>query len=255
MEMTREKKLAASLSALGVTVADEKAQLMLEYMRLTLERNEVINLTAITDEDAFIEKHLMDSLAIYGLPGLARAYSVVDVGAGAGFPGTPLAIACPDKEFLLIDSLRKRTDFIAEACAMLGIGNVRALHARAEDAARTELRESFDLAMSRAVGHLSVLCEYTLPFVRVGGALYAYKSESQTNEIGESLKARLLLGASRDTEIIHVRTVQGYMGRVPGSSTSPSTASTRHIIIAIRKERPTPDTYPRRPGAASKSPL
>jgi 16S rRNA (guanine527-N7)-methyltransferase len=259
----KEEKLATSLSALGIPHADEKARLMLGYMALTLVRNEVINLTTVTEEDEFIERHLMDSLAVYGLPELGNARRVIDVGAGAGFPGVPLAIACPDKEFLLIDALGKRTGFITEACEELGVKNIRTLHARAEDAARSPLRESFDLAVSRAVGHLSVLCEYTLPFVQAGGAMYAYKSKNQTDEIDESLKSRLLLGAAKDVEILPAA------GRVPGETALPGNTPhltpikikqpysipSRHIIIIIQKERPTPDAYPRRAGTPAKVPL
>jgi 16S rRNA (guanine527-N7)-methyltransferase len=275
-DIIKEEKLETSLSALGIPNADGKARLMLGYMALTLERNEIINLTTVTEEDEFIERHLMDSLAVYGLPELGNARRVIDVGAGAGFPGVPLAIACPDKEFLLIDSLGKRTQFITKACEELGVKNVRAQHVRAEDAARSPLRESFDLAVSRAVGHLSVLCEYTLPFVQTGGAMYAYKSKNQTDEIDESLKARLMLGAAKDVEI---RSAAGRAlrdveilpaaGRALGETVPRDNAihptnnktkplysiPSRHIIIIIQKERPTPDAYPRRAGTPSKVPL
>ncbi|MDR1292495.1 MAG: 16S rRNA (guanine(527)-N(7))-methyltransferase RsmG [Clostridiales Family XIII bacterium] len=356
-------------------------------MKLVLKQNEVMNLTAVTDEDDFVAKHLLDSLAALGLPELEAAGRVVDVGTGAGFPGVPLAIAYPGKDFLLIDSLRKRVDFLDEACAKLGIENVRTLHARAEDAARMNedgtksvkrqlneddtksakrqlnedstknakgqpsrtvrhrmaspchsglrpgihppLREGFDLAVCRAVGHIAVLCEYCLPLVRVGGAVYAYKSESQAEEAAESAAALATLGASARVEVIsadelfkHKRdgrlceksviaaTVECHaaeplhssMCEVQRSGSSCTSASEpqshfksidfqeipdqvrddgsvftqsdgsfcvatsakeraqaaetpRHIIMVIKKERPTPDKYPRRPGAPAKSPL
>jgi 16S rRNA (guanine527-N7)-methyltransferase len=211
---------------------------MLAYMRLVLERNEVMNLTSITDEDEFVRRHLIDSVAALGLPELTSAQRVVDVGSGAGFPGVPLAIACPDKEFLLIDSLGKRVDFVSGACASLGIDNVNVLHSRAESAAAGGRRESFDLAVCRAVGSLSVLCEYCLPLVREGGAVYAYKSDSQEEEPGESAHALTTLGASPDVEV------------VPAGS-----GRSGHIIMVVKKVSATPGAYPRRPGAATKRPL
>jgi 16S rRNA (guanine527-N7)-methyltransferase len=262
-----EKILTNALRTSGVQDAEKKAELMLSYMKLVLKQNEVMNLTAITDEDEFIEKHLLDSLAVIGRPELESARRIADVGTGAGFPGAPLAIAYPDKGFLLIDSLRKRTDFITTACAELGIANVQTLHARAEEAAiNPPLRESFDLVVCRAVGRLAVLCEYCLPLARVGGAVYAYKSESQTKEAKESAKALSTLGASTEVEIIptnespkptpmnpvHERSLS-----TPSSQTKePKTAqSSRHIIMIINKESQTPTKYPRRPGAPTKSPL
>jgi 16S rRNA (guanine527-N7)-methyltransferase len=215
---------------------------MLAYMRLVLERNEVVNLTAIKDEGEFVAKHLLDSVSCFGLPGIESAQSVVDVGAGAGFPGVPLAICYPDKDFLLIDSLGKRVNFMSEACGSLGIGNVRAMHARAEDAGRDpKLRETFGLAVSRAVAHLSALCEYCLPLVKKGGAFYAYKTESGLGEVDESRKARKLLGAAADPEI--------------HSPPDADSQNSGHIIIAMRKERKTPAAYPRKAGTPAKQPL
>jgi 16S rRNA (guanine527-N7)-methyltransferase len=285
---TNETNLTSILTRLGVPDAGEKARLMLGYMDLVLQRNEVMNLTAITGEDEFIERHIADSLAVYGRPELDQARRVADVGTGAGFPGVPLAIACPDKEFLLIDSLRKRTDFIAEACAALGIANVQTLHTRAEvvgrltplrrseigglkedwnsvasrerNAARATLRESFDLVVSRAVGHLSTLCEYALPLLRVGGAFYAYKSESQLHEIKESEKARQILGAAPDIEVFSnaLTPVPTPIAEEPASVASSlheKNLFVAHLILIVRKARPTPAKYPRRPGLPSKTPL
>jgi 16S rRNA (guanine527-N7)-methyltransferase len=257
---TNDEKLTAILSKLGVPGAGEKARLMLAYRDLVLQRNESMNLTAITDENEFIEKHFADSLAVYGRPELDTARRVADIGTGAGFPGVPLAIACPDKEFLLIDSLRKRTDFIAEACAALGITNVQTLHARAEEAARAPLRESFDLAVSRAVGHLSTLCEYALPLTRIGGAFYAYKSESQLHEIEESENARHLLGAAPNVEVFSntlppVPTPTAKEPAPADSSLHKKNFPAPHLILIVKKERPTPAKYPRRAGVPSKTPL
>ncbi|MDR0518843.1 MAG: 16S rRNA (guanine(527)-N(7))-methyltransferase RsmG [Clostridiales Family XIII bacterium] len=234
--------LAGGLHALGVAGADVKAELMLAYMRLVLERNEVVNLTAIKGEGEFVAKHLIDSVSCFGLPEIEAAQSVVDVGAGAGFPGVPLAICYPDKDFLLIDSLGKRVDFMREACGALGIENVRVMHSRAEDAGHDPaLRENFGLAVSRAVAHLSVLCEYCLPLVKTGGAFYAYKTENGLGEVGESKRARKLLGAAANPEI--------------HNTSGAGAQNSGHIIIAIGKERKTPAAYPRKAGTPAKQPL
>jgi 16S rRNA (guanine527-N7)-methyltransferase len=254
-DIKNEKTLTDVLTASSVSDAEKKVELMLGYMKLVLKRNEVMNLTAITNEDEFIAKHLLDSLAILGRPELESAERVADVGTGAGFPGVPLAIAYPDKDFLLIDSLRKRTDFITAACAELGINNVQALHARAEEAAtRPPRRESFDLAVCRAVGPLAVICEYCLPLVRAGGALCAYKSESQAGEAEKSAKALSILGASTEVEMIPANDY--FKTSLPDQTKkSKATSNPHHIIMVIKKERPTPNRYPRRSGAPTKSPL
>jgi 16S rRNA (guanine527-N7)-methyltransferase len=265
--------LCEHLQTIGVGEPARATELMLGYMRLVLERNKVMNLTAITDEEAFVKNHLLDSIACYGRPEIEKAKSVVDVGTGAGFPGVPLAVCYPDKDFLLIDALGKRTSFIREACATLGIDNVRTLHARAEDAATgAVLRESFDLAVSRAVAHLTVLCEYCLPLVRPGGAFFAYKSESQCDEIEESKKARFLLGAAADVQVWNTNPAasrNASFGETKGDGKGVFTQSgertqqpdrmdsvpSRHLIIVVSKERPTPATYPRKAGTPAKIPL
>ncbi|MDR1796068.1 MAG: 16S rRNA (guanine(527)-N(7))-methyltransferase RsmG [Clostridiales Family XIII bacterium] len=217
------------------------ADALMALMALVLERNEVVNLTAVTEPVEFAELQLLDSLAPAGLPALSRARAVVDVGAGAGFPGLPLALLCPEKEFLLIDSLGKRVDFMAQAAEALSMGNVRTLHARAEAAGHdARLREGFDLALCRAVAQLPVVLEYCLPLVRTGGNLLAYKTVRAGGEIEGSLVAREMLGAARDVEIF------AYPDLLPGRA---------HALYIVRKEGGTPVKYPRREGVPSKVPL
>jgi len=242
------QRLARGLAILKVrSGAPEKigekayADTLMELMRLVLERDETLSLTTITEPEEFAELHLLDSLACVGLPELMAAKAIADVGSGPGFPGLPLAALYPEKRFLLTDSLRKRTEFIAFAAERLGLDNVDVLHARAEKAGRdTALRERFDLALCRAVGKLPVILEYTLPLVRVGGACIYYKTEKASDEIEESRLARELLGGRADMTTVEYRDL------LPRR---------RHALFIAYKERPTPGTYPRREGVPSKVPL
>ena len=217
------------------------ADLLMRLMRLVLEKNEEVNLTAITEPEEFVSLQILDSLAAVCLPEFSMAASIIDVGSGAGFPGIPLAALFPEKRFLLIDSLRKRMDFVGAAVQELGLANVELRHDRAEEAGRDAfLREGFDLALCRAVGKLPVVLEYCLPFVRVGGAAVFYKTIPAQGEIEESELARKLLGGSADVR------VETYADILPGR---------RHALYVVRKEKHTPASYPRRPGTPAKVPL
>ncbi|MDR2487048.1 MAG: 16S rRNA (guanine(527)-N(7))-methyltransferase RsmG [Clostridiales Family XIII bacterium] len=247
-------KLQEYLKWLGIAEPEGTAGLLLDFMRLVLEKNEDINLTAITEEGEFVEKHLMDSLTCYGWPEIESASRVVDVGTGAGFPGLPLALLYPEKEFLLMDSLGKRISFLREAAAALGIRNVECLHSRAEDAGRDPTRrERYDLCLCRAVGHLGILSEYCLPLVRKGGVFYAYKTVGAAPEIDQSLQARLLLGASStvETRLCPI----GGAGADETGNAAKKAGQYAHTIMVIRKERPTPRTYPRKAGTPARVPL
>lgn len=210
------------------------------YMDGVLEWNTKVNLTAITKHDEFIKKHFVDSLLCYGLKQMTEAKTVIDVGTGAGFPGIPLAIVYPDKEFLLMDSLNKRIKIIAELIDNVGLKNVKTLHGRAEEVARKkEHREQYDLCVSRAVAKLSVLSEYCLPFVRVDGFFAAYKTEKIEPEIEESLPAISMLGGAIEEQ--RSQYINGF--------------DLEHQIILIKKERPTLAKYPRKAGTPEKVPL
>lgn len=235
------KKLKYALETLGAPHDDSIINKFSEFMELALEYNENINLTAITDRKEFEVKHFMDSIICYGWQEIENSKKIVDIGTGAGFPGVPLAILYPTKKFLLIDSLNKRLEFIKSACKELDIKNVETLHARAEDAGRKkEYREKFDLCVSRALANLSVLSEYCLPLVKVGGYMYAYKTKRTEHEIDDSIIARKLLGAESKPEI--------RKGNIPGFHLD-------HNILVIKKDRPTPRTYPRKAGVPAKVPL
>lgn len=230
-----KKTLETGLDALGL---DKSSIPLLErFAALMLERNQVMNLTAITEPQDVASLHLLDSLALLPLTGL-ETESVVDVGTGAGFPGMPLAIARPSLHVTLLDSLRKRVDFLGEACRDLDLENTQCVCARAEEFA-AEHRETFDAAVSRAVAALPVLCELCLPLVRPGGRMFAMKSSHTEEEIRQSETAVSILGGQ-------VAWVRDY--------TVPATDVT-HRLICIQKVSPTPRRYPRRFPQIKKTPL
>lgn len=233
-------KLKKALGELGVPDDQYVAEKFYEFMGLVLEKNKEINLTTITEDEEFVEKHLIDSVACYGWPEIEDATSIIDIGTGAGFPGIPLAILYPDKEFLLVDSLKKRIDFIDEVIRIMGLVNVRTLHRRAEDVGSdVKYRGKYDLCLTRAVAKLSVLLEYSIPVLKVGKFLYAYKGIKVKEEIESSEMARYLLGA----EIIDVRKIEINDIRFD------------HSVIVIEKTRGTSGKYPRKAGIPNKVPL
>ena len=228
---------------------EAQAKQLQEYMDLILERNQQVNLTAITDRQEFVEKHYADSLAVCSLPCFLQADTVLDLGTGGGFPGIPLAIAFPEKQFTLVDSLDKRIRIIREFCEKIGIRNVKAIHGRAEDLGRQEnLREQFDICVSRAVADLRVLAEYCLPFVKEGGFFIAYKSKGCDEELAGASHALEILGG-----VLEATEAMPEALETVGSSDSPDKIA--HILLSIRKIASTPDKYPRRAGLPAKKPL
>lgn len=227
--------LSQGLPALGQ--AESCIPKLTEFSRLLLERNQVMNLTAITEPREVATLHLLDSLAVAAAVDL-RGRTVVDVGTGAGFPGVPLAIAVPEAEVTLLDSLRKRIDFLQETCEALGLRNTACVHGRAEEFAAAH-REGYDFAVSRAVAALPVLCELCLPLVKVGGAFLAMKSSHSQEETEQAAKAISLLGGTLEA-------VTDY---------SIPTTDIVHRLLLIRKVSPTPKKYPRRFAQIKKQPL
>ena len=208
-----------------------------EFAEMVLERNQVMNLTAIIEPKDVAALHLLDSLELVKLAEL-KTGKLVDVGCGAGFPGVPVAIAGPELEVTLLDSLGKRVDFLKEACEKLGLENVECVHARAEEFAG-EHRESFDFATSRAVAALPVLCELCLPLVKVGGRMLAMKSANSEEEINLSKRAIGILGGK-------IQWIKDY--------TIPAT-DVVHRIVCIEKIAAAPKKYPRRFALIKKQPL
>ena len=228
--------LKTCLNKLNIDRAEEKARLLEQYMKGVLEWNEKVNLTAITDREAFVQKHLIDSLLCAETLAFTESSSICDVGTGGGFPGVPLAVCYPDKEFVLMDSLAKRVKIVQQLTGELGIGNVTTVHGRAEDLARLEAyRDRFDLCVSRAVANMRVLCEYCMPFVRAGGHFIAYKGSDCESEIDDAQEAIRLLG-----------------GDAPEITPLPHLG---HSLVIIRKTQPTPAAYPRKAGTPAKKPL
>lgn len=228
--------LNAGFAELGVTADARAAERFEIYHRELCETNKVMNLTGITEKTEVARLHFLDSAALFCCADIAGK-RVIDVGTGAGFPGLPLKIMRPDADVTLLDSLQKRIGFLSNTCAKLDLTDVKCLHARAEEA--TELRESFDYAVSRAVARLNVLCELCLPFVRVGGAFLAMKGPEPREEMEEAAKAvELLGGAFGDT----------FYYEIPGTDV-------RHSVVIVKKLTETPAKYPRRFAKIQKSPL
>lgn len=211
-----------------------------QYMEGVLEWNEKVNLTNITDPEEFVIKHFIDSIICIDYPELEEAGKIIDVGTGGGFPGVPLAIAAPDKEFILMDSLNKRLKIIDELCGQIGIGNVTTVHARAEELAKNKAhREQYDLCVSRAVANMATLAEYCLPFIKVGGCLMAYKGPDAEREVEEARKALYLLGG-------HVEEIREGNLKEFGID---------HKVVIIKKVKNTPSKFPRKAGTPAKEPL
>ncbi len=232
-----------------INITDEQVRQFELCLTNLIDKNKVMNLTAITERDDVIVKHFMDSVAVAGVyPEIAlKKLSVIDVGTGAGFPGIPLKIAFPQLDMTLLDSLNKRVNYLNEQIVSIGLdsalGRCTAIHSRAEDGARNkELRDAFDIAVSRAVAALPVLLEYCLPFVKPGGVFIAYKSgeiEEELSSAGNALKK--LNGKLRETKKITL--------------TGSDNENIERSFVIIEKTAPTPKQYPRKAGTASKDPL
>lgn len=230
-------QLINALKQLHIEVENETISKFERHMKLVLEWNEKVNLTAITDADDFIKKHFVDSVLCANFDEITKADTIIDVGTGAGFPGVPLAVLFPQKQFVLMDSLGKRIKILDEIVNELGLLNISTVHARAEDLARKkEYREKFDVCVSRAVANLAVLSEYCLPFVNIGGAFISYKGPDAYEELKQAEKAIEILGGEAGS--IKKMEIDDF--------------DLNHNIIIINKKRRTPDKYPRKAGIPAK---
>lgn len=235
-----EEILAARAAEAGISLTAEQIGQFSVYHEMLLDWNTRMNLTALTAPEDVAVKHIIDSLTAYDAALFDGAWTLIDVGTGAGLPGIPLAVYAPHLTVTLLDSLNKRVRFLTEVTAAMGLPNVRCIHARAEEAARTaEHRAAYDIAVSRAVARLPVLLEYTLPFVRVGGTLLALKGRAYAEEQKEARHAAEVLGGGRIT----ARPVH-----LPGLDDV-------RAILTVTKERQTPAIYPRGGGAPARRPL
>ena len=231
---TMKQTLLAELPALGLTLSEETADKLCAFGAAVVEQNAVMNLTAITEPAAVARLHLLDSLTVLKCAELSGK-TLIDVGCGAGFPGVPLAIACPDAKITLLDSLGKRMKWLEEILPQLGV-TAECVTARAEEAVATR-RETYDFATSRAVARLNILLELTAPYVKVGGAVLAMKGSAAREELEEAKNAIKKLG-------LKLESIQDF--DVDGAT---------HSVIVLRKVSPTPAQYPRRFAKIKQLPL
>ena len=228
------RTLADGLPQLGLELSNEVQEKLCAFARAMVKQNEVMNLTGITEDEPVAKLHLLDSLTVAACVDLTGK-RLVDVGCGAGFPGVPLAIACPDTKVTLLDSLGKRMKWLEEILPQLGI-TAECVTARAEEAVAS-CRESYDVATSRAVARLNILLELTAPYVKVGGYVVALKGSAAKEELTEAKNAIKKLGLS----LVEVREFS-----FDGAS---------HGVIVLEKIAPTPTAYPRRFAKIKQNPL
>ena len=225
---------------MGLSFDESKYNKFIKYKDLVKEWNEKINLTAITDDEEIIKKHFIDSIKVYKCDYVKNAKSIIDIGTGGGFPGIPMRIVKEDSSIVLLDSLNKRINFLNEVIEQLNLPDIRTIHGRAEDFAQTpEYRQKFDLAVSRAVANLTVLLEFCLPYVKVGGCFVALKGPAIEEELKDAEVALKVLGGKVE-EIIEVD--------IEGSDL-------KHNLLVVKKIKDTPKKYPRKAGMVTKNPI
>lgn len=233
-----QKILAESAAQAGFELSALQLEQFEKYYEMLVETNKVMNLTALTEPQDVAVKHFVDSLMAYAdyFPGKVLA----DVGTGAGFPGIPLKIYCPSLKVVLIDSLAKRLNFLQRVIAELGLKDIECVHLRAEDAGKNPAhREKYDIVTARAVARLSVLSEYCLPLVKVGGVFVALKGAKYQEEIAAAGKALNVLGG----KLIEAKKVE-----LPGLNDG-------RAVVTIKKVKASPKAYPRKAGLPDKNPL
>lgn len=227
-------------SSIDMEFTEEMYKKFIQYKEILKKWNEMINLTAITEDEEIIKKHFIDSIKIFSFEPLKGFKDIIDIGTGAGFPGLPMNILKPEINVTLLDSLNKRINFLDNVINELNLKNCTTLHGRAEDYGRNkDYREKFDASVSRAVANLAVLSEYCLPFVKVGGYFIALKGPSVEEEVEEGKIAVKKLGGNIE-DIIKIKIEESNL---------------EHNIVIIRKNNNTPELYPRKAGTATKKPI
>ena len=225
---------------LGITLDEIQKKQFTDFYEYLVERNKVMNLTGITEFQEVLVKHFLDSLACVKAVDMSRIKRIMDIGTGAGFPGVPLKIAFPHLEACLLDSLKKRVNFLEETFQMLKLENITAIHGRAEEYAKNkQYRETYDLCVSRAVSNLATLSEYCLPYVKTGGYFISYKSGTVQEEVEQAQKAVKILGG-KIQDVVYFQ--------LPDSEIQRS-------LVVIEKIKATPGRYPRKAGTPLKEPL
>jgi 16S rRNA (guanine527-N7)-methyltransferase len=227
-----------SAEKLGLPFSKEQYEQFIQYKKMLKEWNEKMNLTAITEDEEIISKHFIDSIQAFQFSELKDATTLIDVGTGAGFPGLPIKIMKPELKVTLLDSTNKKLGFLKVVTEELELKNVEFIHSRAEDGARKiGYRDSYDIAISRAVANLSLLTELCLPYVKIGGHFIALKGPAVDQEIDEAKYAVELLGG-KISQVIEVD-IEG--------------TDLKHNLVVIRKIKATPKDYPRSSSTIKKS--
>lgn len=225
---------------LGITLDENQKKQFTDFYEYLVEKNKVMNLTGITEFQEVLIKHFLDSLACVKAVDMSRIKRIMDIGTGAGFPGVPLKIAFPHLEACLLDSLKKRVNFLEETFQMLKLENITAIHGRAEEYAKNkQYRETYDLCVSRAVSNLATLSEYCLPYLKTGGYFISYKSGTVQEEVEQAQKAVKILGG-KIQDVVYFQ--------LPDSEIQRS-------LVVIEKIKATPGRYPRKAGTPLKEPL
>ena len=234
------ERLQSKAEQLGIRLSEQQLEQFQCYYERLIEKNKVMNLTAITEYEEVVDKHFVDSILLGSVKELSGKKRVIDVGTGAGFPGIPLKIFYPELEITLLDSLKKRVKFLDEVIDELGLTWIQAVHSRAEDLAQDAAhRQQYDICVSRAVANLATLSEYCIPFVKQGGYFISYKSTQIEEELKQAKKAVQVLGGTLE----QIETVQ-----IPGTTIE-------RQFVMIRKTGTTPKKFPRKAGTASKTPI
>lgn len=234
------KKFINNIKNIGINLSENQLNMFQKYYEMLVEKNKVMNLTAITDYQEVLTKHFLDSLTLVKVIDINKVEKVIDVGTGGGFPGIPLKIAFPHLKITLLDSLNKRVNWLNEVIAILDLNDIKAVHGRAEEFGQNfEYREQYDLCVSRAVANLSTLSEYCMPFVKKDGYFVSYKAATANEELKEAIKAIEILGGKVE-ELCSFNLEDSDMER---------------CLIKIVKIKNTSKKYPRKAGLPSKEPI
>ena len=242
MEQLFLRKMTEGCKALGISLSMKQLEQFYQYYELLIEKNKVMNLTAITELEEVVSKHFIDSLSLVRVRDnlIDLKISLIDVGSGAGFPGIPLKIAFPNISVILLDSLNKRLFFLNEVIKKLNLSEIEAFHGRAEEFGQNKVyREKFDLCVSRAVANISTLSEYCIPLIKIGGTFVAYKSEKIEDELDKGKGAIHILGSE-------IESIEKFI--------LPGTEAERDLVV-IRKVKSTQKKYPRKSGLPGKEPI
>ncbi len=238
--MNNEEILINGCKLYNIDISKEQINMLLKYMDMLKEWNKKVNLTSIVDDEGIIKKHFLDSISIFNTELIKDNISLVDVGTGAGFPGIPIKIINPTVKVTLIDSLKKRVNFLKEVICELKLKGINAVHGRCEDFAnQKDYREQYDIATARAVASLPVLCEYCLPYVKIGGSFIAMKGPSVIEELDVSGNAVKVMGGELK-EVIDTN--------IYGEDLN-------HKLVVVKKKKLSPIKYPRKAGKIEKNPI